>query len=60
MPAILPARRKRVIRNPGLTAFAREQNVSLAHAYRVVMGDRESKRLLAAWQEFKARREEAA
>ncbi len=56
----MPPRRKRVIRNPGLTAFARQQKVSLAHAYRVVMGDRQSRRLLAAWEEFKAARQEAA
>lgn len=56
-PARAATRRPRSVRivsNPGLTAFARQQNVTVAHAYRVVMGDRKSARLLAAWQKFKA------
>ena len=60
MQAITPPRSKRIVRNPGLSAFARQEKVTIAHAYRVVMGDRKSIRLLAAWQEFKAQRQEAA
>jgi len=54
MQAITRPKRKRVIRNPGLSAFAREQNVTVVHAWRVVMGQRESRRLLAAWHAYKA------
>lgn len=45
----------RIVSNPGLSAFAREQGVHVTHAYRVVMGDRQSHRLFAAWEAFKAR-----
>ena len=59
MPAIMPLRRKRVIRNPGLCDFARQQNVTVPHAYRVVMGERQSNRLLTAWQQFNAQRNQS-
>jgi len=47
---------KRIVVNRGLSAFAREQRVTINHAWRVITGRRESARLLAAWQAFQARK----
>ncbi len=55
MQAYTRPRRKRIVRNPGLCAFAREQGVTIAHAWRVANGERRSDRLLAAWLQFKAK-----
>jgi len=38
----------------GICAFVKAQKVDRTHAYRVLTGKRESRRLLAAWEEFKA------
>lgn len=54
MQADTQKRRKRIVRNPGLCAFARQQGVTVVHAWRVVIGERRSDRLLNAWQVFKA------
>jgi hypothetical protein len=40
-------------RFPGICAFARAQGVDRIHAYRVLAGKRESRRLLVAWKQFK-------
>lgn len=54
MQAYTPKRRKRIVRNPGICAFARAQGVTVVHAWRVVNGERRSDRLLTAWLKFKA------
>lgn len=54
MQADTQTRRKRIVRNHGLSAFARHEGVTLVHAWRVVTGKRRSDRLLRAWLEFKS------
>ncbi len=60
---MLPATTPKVTRKPkrfrGICAFARERGVDRVHVYRVLTGQRESRRLLAAWAEFNARKEGA-
>jgi hypothetical protein len=60
---MLLATSKKVTRKPikfsGICAFARSQNVDRVHAYRVLTGRRESRRLLAAWNAFKKHQEAA-
>lgn len=53
MQADTQTQRKRIVRNHGLSAFARQEGVTLVHAWRVVTGKRRSDRLLRAWLNFK-------
>jgi hypothetical protein len=57
MQAENPRNTKSAKRNIGLSIFSREQDVTVTHAWRVVTGRRESRRLLAAWKAFKAQKE---
>ena len=43
-------------RFPGICQFAAEQGVDRVHAYRVLCGLRESRKLLTAWRTFQSRR----
>lgn len=47
-------------RFPGIVEFAALHGVDRIHAWYVLTGKRESRRLLAAWQQFKAKQGKAA
>lgn len=44
--------RIRAVRFPGLVAFCREQEVDRTHAYRVLSGERQSRRLLLRFRDW--------
>jgi hypothetical protein len=50
---MLPATKRKRTKFRGICRFAKLAGVDRVHAYRVLMGQRESHRLLTLWEQFK-------